>query len=48
MRLLKKIAYACCSVTFGLLRLTVCTDGELYDVIAPDWISDKLQEIEDS
>ena len=48
MRLLKKIAYACCSVTFGLLTLTGCTDGELYDVNAPDWISDKIQEIEDS
>lgn len=48
MRLLKKIAYACCSVTFGLLTLTSCTDGELYDVNAPDWISDKIQEIEDS
>lgn len=48
MRILKKIAYACCYVTFGLLALTGCTDGELYDVNAPDWISDKIQEIEDS
>lgn len=48
MRLLKKITYACCYVTFGLLTLTGCTDGELYDVNAPDWISDKIQEIEDS
>ena len=48
MRLLKKIAYACCSVTFGLLTLTGCTDGALYDVNSPDWISDKIQEIEDS
>lgn len=48
MRLLKKIAYACCSATFGLLALTGCTDGELYEVNAPDWISDKIQEIEDS
>lgn len=48
MRLVKKIAYACYSLTFGLLALTSCTDGELYDVNAPDWISDKIQEIEDS
>lgn len=48
MRILKKIAYACCYATFGLLALTGCTDGELYDVNAPDWISDKIQEIEDS
>lgn len=48
MRLVKKIAYACYSLTFGLLALTSCTDGELYDVNASDWISDKIQEIEDS
>ena len=48
MRLLKKIAYACYSITFGLLALTGCTDGELYDVNAPARISDKIQEIEDS
>ena len=48
MRLLKKIAYACCSVTLGLLALTGCEGGELNDVNAPDWISDKIQEIEDS
>lgn len=48
MRILKKIAYACCSVTLGLLALTSCEGGELYDVNAPDWISEKIQEIEDS
>lgn len=44
MRQLKKLAYA----AFGLLALTSCEGGELYDVNAPDWISDKIQEIEDS
>lgn len=48
MRLLKKIIYACCCVTLGLLALTGCEGSELYDVNAPDWISDKIQEIEDS
>lgn len=48
MRLLKKITYACCSAVFGLLTLASCTDRDLYDVNAPDWISDKIQEIEDS
>lgn len=48
MRILKKIAYACCSVTLGLLALTGCEDNGLYDVNAPDWISEKIQEIEDS
>ncbi len=48
MRLLKKITYACCALTLGLLALTGCEGGDLYDVNAPDWISDKIQEIEDS
>ncbi|NDV81438.1 bacterial Ig-like domain-containing protein [Bacteroides sp. 51] len=48
MRLLKRITYACCTVTLGLLALTGCEGGEIYDVNAPDWISDKIQEIEDS
>lgn len=48
MRLLKKIAYACCCVTLGLLALAGCEGGELYEVNAPDWVSDKIQEIEDS
>lgn len=46
MRLFKKITYACCFATLGLLA--GCDDVELYDVNAPDWISDKIQEIEDS
>ena len=32
----------------GLPVLTGCEGGELFDVNAPDWISDKVQEIEDS
>ena len=48
MRLLKKITYAFCFATLGLLTLTGCEGADLYDVNAPDWISDKIQEIEDS
>lgn len=48
MRLLKNITYACFALTLGLLALTGCEGGDLYDVNAPDWISDKIQEIEDS
>lgn len=48
MRLLKTITYACFALTLGLLALTGCEGGDLYDVNAPDWISDKIQEIEDS
>ena len=48
MRLLKKITYACCCVTLGLLALTGCEGSDIYNVNAPDWVSDKIQEIEDS
>ena len=42
-----KIALACCSAAFGLLTLAGCEGGEIFEVDAPDWISDKVQEIED-
>lgn len=45
MRLLNKIAYACCAATFGLMAMTSCEGGELYDLNAPDWISDKVDSI---
>ena len=43
-----KIALACCSAAFGLLTLAGCEGGEIFEVDAPDWISDKVQEIEDA
>lgn len=43
-----KIISACFSVALGMFTLTGCEGGELFDVNAPDWISDKIQEIEDS
>lgn len=48
MRLPKTITHACFALTLGLLALTGCEGGDLYDLNAPDWISDKIQEIEDS
>lgn len=42
-----KIALACCSAAFGLFTLAGCERGEIFEVDAPDWISDKVQEIED-
>ena len=48
MRHLNKLLCACSFVALGLLVLTGCEGGELFDVNAPDWISDKVQEIEDS
>lgn len=43
-----KIISTCFSVALGMFALTGCEGGELFDVNAPDWISDKIQEIEDS
>jgi len=48
MRILKKLAYVCCSITLGLMALSSCEGGELYDVNAPDWISEKVDSIADS
>jgi len=48
MRILKKLVYVCCSITLGLMALSSCEGGELYDVNAPDWISEKVDSIADS
>ena len=37
MRILRKLVYVCCSITLGLMALSSCEGGELYDVNAPDW-----------
>ena len=43
-----KIPFFCCAAALWMLALASCEGGELYDVNAPEWISDKIQEIEDS
>ena len=43
-----KITFFCCAAALWMLVLASCEGGELYDVNAPEWISDKIQEIEDS
>lgn len=48
MRILKKLAYVYCSITLGLMALSSCEGGELYDVNAPDWISEKVDSIANS
>lgn len=48
MRILKKLVYVCCSITLGVMALPSCEGGELYDVNAPDWISEKVDSIADS
>ena len=48
MRILRKLVYVCCSITLGLMALSSCEGGELYDVNAPDWLSEKVDSIADS
>ena len=48
MRHLNKIASIFCGAAFGLLALTSCEGGDLYDVNSPDWISQKIDSIENS
>lgn len=48
MRNFNKIALACCSVALGMFTLAGCDGGEIFEVNAPDWVSDKIQEIEDA
>lgn len=48
MRHLNKIASVCYSIALGLLALTGCEGGELYNVNAPDWVSQKIDSIENS
>ncbi len=48
MRHLNKIAFVFWGATLGLLALTSCEGGDLYDVNAPDWISQKIDSIEKS
>jgi hypothetical protein len=45
MKYLKKIATAFCAAALGVLALTSCEGGDLYDLNAPDWISGKADSI---
>jgi hypothetical protein len=46
MRHLNKIASVFCAAALGLLALTGCEGGDLYNVNAPDWISQKIDSID--
>lgn len=45
MRHFNKILSVCCSMALGFLALTSCEGGEIYEVNAPDWISEKVDSI---
>lgn len=48
MRHLNKIASVFCTVALGLLTLTGCEGGDLYNVGAPDWLSSKIDSIKNA
>ena len=45
MKYLNKISSIMCSAALGLLVLTGCDGADLYGVNAPDWISEKIDSI---
>lgn len=45
MRHFNKILSVCGSMALGFLALTGCEGGEIYEVNAPDWISEKVDSI---
>lgn len=48
MKYLNKISSVMCSAALGLLVLTGCEGGDLYGVDSPDWITDKIDSIENA
>lgn len=49
MKHLNKIASVCCTIAFfGLMALTGCEGGDLFEVNAPDWVSEKVDSIANS
>ena len=48
MRHLHHIIPALCIAALGMLAMTGCEGGDLYDVNNPDWISQKIDSIENT
>lgn len=48
MRHLNKIASVFCTAALGLLALTGCEGGDLYQLESPDWISQKIDSIQNA
>lgn len=48
MRYFRNIATLFCSAALGLLGMTSCEGGDLYDVNSPDWLSSKIDSIENA
>lgn len=48
MKYFNHIASTFCAIALGLLALTGCEGGELYNMDTPDWISEKIDSINNS
>lgn len=48
MKYLNKIASVFCTAALGLLTLTGCEGGDIYKVDSPDWLSQKIDSIENA
>lgn len=48
MRYLKKISTAACAAALCALALTGCESNDLYEVGSPDWLSEKIDSIENA
>lgn len=48
MKYLNKLSSVFCTAALGLLVLTGCEGGDLYSVNSPDWISEKIDSIENA
>ena len=44
MRHLNKLASVFCGAALGLMSLTGCEGGDLYDLNSPDWLADAIAE----
>ena len=45
MRHLNKIASVFCAAALGMMALTSCEGGDLYNINGPDWLSSKVDSI---
>ena len=48
MKYLNKISAFCCSAALGMLLLTSCEGSEMFNIVAPDWLANKVDSIANS
>jgi len=48
MKFLKNIVALACFAVMGMMALTSCEGSDLYKVVAPDWLSEKVDSIKNT